>query len=102
MRGDAGLRVGKAFLRCAKIVRVLLIMLHNEVPHVIGQGHASRLRGCGELRLYRFPDVKRYHDALPEYGKTAACKCAERFFFGSRTDAGFNRYFEKDTYYRIA
>jgi hypothetical protein len=51
IRGDAGLGVGKAFLCRAKIVRVLLIMLNDEIPHVIRERHTSRLRGGGELRL---------------------------------------------------
>ena len=63
------MRVGKAFLRRAKIVRVLLIMLHNEIPHVIGQGHTSRLRGGGELRLYLLRHVERYRHALQTTGK---------------------------------
>lgn len=63
------MRVGKAFLRRAKIVRVLLIMLHNEIPHVIRQGHTSRLRGGGELRLYLLRHVERYRHALQTTGK---------------------------------
>lgn len=58
IRGDGGLRVGKAFLRRAKIVHGFLIMLDNEILHVIRQGHTSRLRGGGELRLYFFRHVK--------------------------------------------
>ena len=67
--GHAGLRVGKAFLRRAKIVPLLLIMLHNESPHVIGQGYTSRLRGGSELRLYLLRHVERYRHALQNTGK---------------------------------
>src|SRR5579872_4381013 len=73
IRGDAGLRVGKAFLRRAKIVRVLLIMLHNEIAHVIRQGHTSRLRGGGELRLYLLRHVERYRHALRLRENDRAC-----------------------------
>jgi hypothetical protein len=60
IRSDAGLRVGKTFVRCAKIVRVLLIMLHDEFAQVIRQGHISRLRGGGELGLCLLGHVERY------------------------------------------
>src|ERR1700683_87999 len=69
IRGDAGLRVGKAFLRHAKIVRDLLIMLHNEIPHVIRQRHTPRARGGGELRLYLLRHVESYRHALQTTGK---------------------------------
>src|ERR1700689_3240458 len=74
IRGDAGLRVGEAFLRRAKVVRVLLIMVHNEIAHVIGEGHTSRLRGGGELRLYLLRHVERYRHAFRLRENGRACK----------------------------
>ncbi len=67
------MRVSKALLRSAKIVRVLLIMLHNEIPHVVRQGHASRLRGGGELRLYLLRDFKRHRHAFRLRENCRAC-----------------------------
>jgi hypothetical protein len=69
IRGDAGVRVGKALLRRAKIVRGFFIMLHNEIPHVIGQGHTSRQRGGGELRLYLLRHVEFYRHTLQNTGE---------------------------------
>jgi hypothetical protein len=69
IRSDAELRVRDAFLRCAKVVRVVLEVLHNKIPQVIGQGHTSRLRGSGELRLYFFRHVERYRHAFQTTGK---------------------------------
>jgi len=72
------LRIGKTLLRYAKVVQVLPIMLHNEVPHVIGQGHTSRPRRSGELRLYLFRNVERYPHTLRLWENRRACNMVKR------------------------
>ena len=63
-RREAGLRVGEALLGYAKVVRVLLVMLHDKIPHVIRQRHAACLGGGRELRRYLFRHVECYGHAL--------------------------------------
>lgn len=67
------MRVGKALLRRVKIVRVLLIMLHDEIAQVIGEGNTSRLCGGGELRLYLLRHVERYRHAFRLRDNGLAC-----------------------------
>jgi len=57
-------------LRRAKIVRVLLIMLHDKIPHVIGQRHTSLPRGSDEFRFDLLRHIKGYRHALT-YRKSA-------------------------------
>ena len=37
--GEGGLRIGEALLGYAKVVGVLLVMLHDKIPHILRQRH---------------------------------------------------------------
>ncbi len=88
VRGDAGLRIGKPFLRRPKIVSVFLIMIQNEIAQIGRQRHTSRLRRSAELRFYLLRHFERYRHAFRLREICGVCNVSGSTLLGTAKKSG--------------